>query len=453
MPFDASFAHHLSLVANLEKQFEQIKGIGQIDKPELREKVAGGYCFGACMTWLTLALAKERPTVINHEDPLLVKRMAKGSVKYDKAHRDAAVRLRDRAQMGSSEQYGQIEDRRQKEWDTAEDEAYTALEQENQKWGDRFSKAADHPVLQKKMAEVRIRLDAALKEAETEIKARKLQAQTLAQGKADRAVQAVSAEVTPEQVVKVAWGILKRKEATSYTGALTPVKHVEGGHLKTVGDFVCELLQAPAFTDGRGMIVSFTTGTSGTVGKQPSVFEPAGHAVAMHRLDKDNYWLFEPNLGVYRLKSRQLLIYALVLILADGYNKRHLGDDSAIVFCKTSETFPAQDGAATNAGILVERDWVRETMAGRLEALAKKAYEAGMKALTIAKEKGDDQKAVKAANEEMRDAFLHARLTQSAVKPSEVMERLKSDASFLRGGGRVADTGLHALHAALGEIF
>ncbi|MEO7245796.1 MAG: hypothetical protein ABIX12_11695, partial [Rubrivivax sp.] len=421
MPFDASFVHHLGKVAKLEKSFEQTTGLQAIES-KLSKKVEGGYCFGACATWLTLALCKQAHTEIDPANAKLVRNMAKGAVKYDKARPRAAGLLRDAALSGSSDRYEQIEQQRQNEWDAAEDEAFAALEAAAQTWRDNFSTFSDHPVMKHQMDKVRKVLDDTERQTGIEIQAKKQAAQKLAQGKADRAAQSGGAvAVTPEQVLKVAWRILQKQEATKYTGALTPVKRIDGGQADTVGGFVCELIRAAAFTDGRGMIVNFTTGASTGTGGQASVLAPAGHAIALHRVDSENFWLFEPNLGAFRVTSRRKLIYALMLIMADGYDKRVLRDDDAIVFCKTSDSLPDQGGAAVDPGVLLDRDWAKKSIGLMLEVLATAAYDAGVDALKTRKEKGDDKEAVAKANGLLRDAFLHARLTQSNVKPSQVM--------------------------------
>ncbi|MEP7284091.1 MAG: hypothetical protein ABI696_19095 [Rubrivivax sp.] len=88
MPFDASFVHHLGKVAKLEKSFQQKAGLKALESEKLSQKVKGGYCFGACATWLTLALTREMPLAVDHASSNQVRRMAKGAVKAVKTRKE-----------------------------------------------------------------------------------------------------------------------------------------------------------------------------------------------------------------------------------------------------------------------------------------------------------------------------------------------------------------------------
>jgi len=427
------------------------KGLAAMDDTKLSGKVSGGYCFGAAMCWLKITMTKETinyGSLVDHTNKAVVQRMAHGHRKHEKLQDRAALNLRDAALARSDELHTAIENRRQKESDEAFAAAKAELDEATRRWQDNYSAAANHKDFKGKMDKVTAILDETLAEEKTKIKEKLRQAQQLAQTRADNARDRVSPNVTKEEVVKETWQLLAKIEQRKYTGDLTPVKRIEPTG-STVGDFVLDVVGASCFTAGRGMIISFDTGKAPTT--KESVLNPPGHAVALYRVDDTTWWLFEPNLGVFVVEGRARLIYALVLVMADGYDKRALGDDRAIVFCKTEKIFPDQGDDSVDPSLRVDRDKAKTAMKKRLEQLAANALEAGVNALRV--RQGENAKDIAAANKDMQEAFLRARIGSAATKPSELLDDGSPGFAFIKRRGQIADTGMSNLYESLDAIY
>src|SRR5260370_18534205 len=115
---------------------------------------------------------------------------------------------------------------------------------------------------------------------------------------------------------------------------MLPVEACDSTLTQRISDFVCSAIGAPSFTEGRGVMMACMCGPGGG---HSYIEQPRGHVIALIRRPSE-FLLFDPNLGVYSIKSVRKAISLLVLLLIDGYNKRamHL-DDHWLLFAKTSE--------------------------------------------------------------------------------------------------------------------
>jgi hypothetical protein len=511
MPFDHSFANQLGLAGKREIPFHQKLGMDLLDK-DVKTEVEGGYCFGASMTWLKLCLIKESAaTAINHEQVKTVSKMALSQVNYFNAAKRAGEKLRDAAIKMSSQQYDKIEDFRQEELAAAKTERQSMLDKVSENWSEWYGNVTRRQ-LTRSEAEAEARngpkpLDPELQKAIAAKRAEYDKTENMIHELYDRRVASAgstaqkkyntmqSSSVTEEDTVKKTWKILKKVGEGAYTGDITPVCRIGDDGARTIGEFVCKVVSSPAFKVGRGMIINFNTGKSTET--KSTVLSPPGHALALHRIDNERYRLFEPNLGVYLIANRVKLIYSFILVLADGYDKRVLANDNAIIFCKTTDVFPDQGGNATDPSALVERDKAKAMMERQLPILVKDAFDKAVEAvrlktkwdqeqeqaknLNLVREKidlmprGSDERnvaidkytvalekfqnkekteseALKSAAKEMRDAFLNVRLINPNTTSMELLKQV-SNTAFFRNKGKIEDTGLYELFGSLDQIF
>jgi hypothetical protein len=128
----------------------------------------------------------------------------------------------------------------------------------------------------------------------------------------------------------------------------------------TFKDYLVAILSAPAFTPGRGMLLSLK-------------FKPEpGHAIALHRESSTSTLLFDANLGIYKFQDLKLLVHAMVILVELGYIGREddgsvteLGDDHGWqIFCRTDSVLPAEgeEGLATAAEVMLAYDSARDTI-------------------------------------------------------------------------------------------
>lgn len=90
---------------------------------------------------------------------------------------------------------------------------------------------------------------------------------------------------------------------------------------RSAEDFLCTALSVPKCIAGTGSILSLSFEKSNDSGKT-WVSAPTDHAVALYRETDSTYTFFDPNLGCYRCKNRELMFGALVLLFRYGYKEK-----------------------------------------------------------------------------------------------------------------------------------
>ncbi|HEX6811805.1 MAG TPA: hypothetical protein VF384_09310 [Planctomycetota bacterium] len=362
MPFDAYFQSLYKMAAKKPvSEFQQGVHSGDEPKPvrdptrggkswqlsaQLYTQVKGGFCMGASLDWLRKVLQREDKKTVSHLKESRVLRMAQTYVKNAEVSKFGLTPktkpLHDQAAALSSRASGLL---------TGPERAKKLLDQDVKAWvlanggtcadDGRMSISGSAEVLamfQQKIAsmkEVAKEMNAAidkhnslLEEAEAITK----RANTMVDGWNNASEAEKRAMIWNE----IAAGLgTDGGKSRKFTG-ICPVASSSNHNYGSLRDYLVELLSAPAFTPGRGMLVSI------------SLKPPPGHAIALHRDLAGNTFLFDPNLGVYKFTNISLLMMALVVLLDTGYaGKDDKGADTQLgsdhswqVFARTEALLP-----------------------------------------------------------------------------------------------------------------
>jgi len=380
MPLDQRFVQHFKLLAKRESKFKQEKATKYFNASvteHIQADVSGGFCRGACLHWLRISINKDSDAVISHKNTELVSRMAVTQSALD-VTRDGA--------------FAEFEEHiRRKEKDLY-DQAFRQKGAEMllpfQKWLDELQcdyefdlkpPPATHGIFvlpRKKMSPdilqiIEDRVKAALKDvpaqsceyAEEQAKRITDKFDRIAQGRSGVQTKKLWRYIAPKYPV----GAMEPRFET-----ILPVLAYDGSSSDRISSFVCSAIAQPSFTPGRGLLVGFACPAESTTTMLP-------HAIALLKSQTcEEYLLFDPNLGVYRLSNLSNAIGAVVLLLVDGYDKRAVNDDDDwLLFAKTKQEVPF--ALADDSGLLNkargERDKAIANLKGHFDNEAKKAYE------------------------------------------------------------------------------
>lgn len=341
MPLDQRFRKHLRSLAAEKAKFKQGVGKQYFDHTvteEDRANASGGYCTGACLTWLRISLGKE-PVPLSHKDSNLVSMMVKTQTRWD----------------GLSEQGEEIfEDFKQHK--AAEWFHYAVREQmlELERWLNGLGYDVAFKIVplpeRSKLKAVRranVKLDADV-EAEVKLRIKRALATvpaanqaTILRVKAELPGELKSLGAAPEGEYKQrAWRAIEPRllgnDRSSNT--LVPVIASKGVPTGSLKGFICDALAQPSFLVGRGLLVTFYEGGEEIYTKSG---DRIGHTIAVLKCADGRFLLFDPNIGIYTLEGIRKLLAALIILLADGYSKRHVvqGEDW-IIFAKTERIIP-----------------------------------------------------------------------------------------------------------------
>ena len=268
--------------------------------------VKGGFCHGASLDWLRKVIQREDAAryTITHRKWSRVSRMADTHVqeKVAKAAARAAVGTRADAEIAA-----------------ATDARTAALEQAKRlliDWaeGNGCTVALDANggirSIMPPTAEVGAMIDA--KFAEYDEMKKQARARASEKFAASNAKIKALNEATLGQEVGILWSDIARQLGTdagktrTFSG-LIPAAGSASSNYADLKSFLIEAVAAPAFIPGRGILLSFDF-----------VPEP-GHTIAAHRESADNYVLFDPNLGVFRCRSLEKFVIALVVLIEECY--------------------------------------------------------------------------------------------------------------------------------------
>jgi hypothetical protein len=357
MPVDAYFRGLFQMVARPVSEFLQAEHTGDTTKYVLDEKnptrkwavpdqtralVKGGFCHGASLDWLRKVIQREDAAryTITHRKWSRVSRMVDTHLQ-EKVARPAA-----RDAVGA---------RADAEIAAATDARTAALEQAKRlliDWaeGNGCTVALDAnggiKSIQPSTAEIGAMIDA--KFAEYDEMKKQARARASEKFAASNAKVKAFNEATPGQELGILWSDIARQLGTDagktrkFSGMI-PAAGSASSNYADLKSFLIEAVAAPAFIPGRGILLSFDF-----------VPEP-GHTIAAHRESADNYVLFDPNLGVFRCKSLEKFVIALVVLIEECYlapapkeTKTSLGSSHYWhVFCRTGGFVPGT--AKTNS--------------------------------------------------------------------------------------------------------
>ena len=360
MPIDGYFRGLFQMVARPISEFLQGDHTGDAPKAVTDEKnpmmawkmpsqthalVKGGFCHGASLDWLRKVIQREDAAryTITHRKWSRVSRMADTHVQEKAARASATAAISTRADA---------------EIAAATEARTAALEQAKRlliEWaeGNGCAVTVDATGTIRSVRAPTPEIDAMIGAKFDEYDEMKKQARARASERFAASNAPIKAwnESTPGQQLGILWSDIARQLGTDAgkTRQFTGIVPAAGSSSSAYADlrtFVIDAVAAPAFIPGRGILVSFD-------------FVPApGHTIAAHRESADNYVLFDPNLGVFRCKSLEKFVIALVVLIEECYlvpapkeTKTSLGSSHYWhVFCRTGGLVPGT--ATTNtAGV------------------------------------------------------------------------------------------------------
>jgi hypothetical protein len=381
MPSDLRVIKHLRSLAAGRTKFKQRKGKEYFDETVSesdRKDVHGGYCHGACSTWLRISLSSDSNAVaFSHKNPALVSMMANTQVAWDRLSGQSKEILHEFTQEKARKWFSEavfgkmlaVERWLQGLGCDAKFEIVLPPGASKIKWVPREGVKLAHSHL-----EIQRTVDAVLKTVPYEGEKDAIATvKSKLPGKLNTLREASEGEYT-----KRLWRFIEPSLSAAGTGqhfnTMLPVVACKG-RTGRIRDFLCEAVAEPSLVDGRGLLITFMCGES----EGPATIEkPAGHAIAVLKGTKGEYLLFDPNLGVYSLGGLQELLAALIILLSDGYDKRVVvrGDDW-IIFAKTDHLVPrtlTDDGTLLNAAHLHYEKAIG-SLTSYLEKQSKEAYE------------------------------------------------------------------------------
>jgi hypothetical protein len=321
MPMDGYFRGLFQMVARPVSEFLQGEHGGDAPKVVTDEKnpamawkmpaqthalVKGGFCHGASLDWLRKVIQREDAAryTITHRKWSRVSRMADTHVQEKDARAAAKTAISTRADA---------------EIAAATDARTEALEQAKRlliEWaeGNGCTVTVDATGTIRSVLPPTTEIAAMIGAKFAEYDEMKKQARARASERFAASEAPIKAwnQSTPGQQVGILWSDIARQLGTDagkkrkFTG-IVPAAGSPSNAYADLRTFLIEAASAPAFIPGRGMLISFDF-----------VPEP-GHTIAAHRESADNYVLFDPNLGVFRCKSLEKFVIALVVLIEEGY--------------------------------------------------------------------------------------------------------------------------------------